>query len=278
MNGPSPGERFGPWQVHEELGRGGLATVWRATGEDGQVVALKVMFPEKTTEEQVKRIEREFLSMRQADNPNVVKVLSSGTWEGFPWLALEYVDGGTIEELVQTWNREPPEDRWGKVETLLRGLCRALQHIHDQGFIHRDLKPSNVLVTRDLQPKLTDFGSVKAPDAFTTNLTIAGRLVGTVAFMAPEQITEDAVTPRADLYALGALLYVMLTGRRPVEADSIAGYLAKHLMEDPRPPAEVDPEVPVRMSRVCMRLLQKEPDRRYPNADAVIQAPSADWP
>ena len=272
MNGPSPGERFGPWQVHEELGRGGLATVWRATGEDGQVVALKVMFPDKTTEEQVKRIEREFLSMRQADNPNVVKVLSSGTWEGFPWLALEYVDGGTIEELVQVWNREPPEDRWGKVETLLRGLCRALQHIHDQGFIHRDLKPSNVLVTRDLQPKLTDFGSVKAPDAFTTNLTIAGRLVGTVAFMAPEQITEDAVTPRADLYALGALLYVMLTGRRPVEADSIAGYLAKHLMEDPRPPAEVDPEVPVRMSRVCMRLLQKEPDRRYPNADAVIQA------
>ena len=276
MNGPSPGQAFGPWSIHEELGRGGLATVWRATGEDGAVVALKVMFPEKTTEEQVKRIEREFLSMRQADNPNVVKVLSSGTHEGFPWLALEYVDGGTVEELVNSWNRTPPVDRYGTVEELLRGLCRALQHIHEQGFIHRDLKPSNVLVTADLQPKLTDFGSVKAPDAFTTNLTIAGRLVGTVAFMAPEQITEDAVTPRADLYALGALLYVMLTGRRPVEADSIAGYLAKHLMEDPRPPAEVDAEVPVRLSRVCMRLLQKEPERRFASAAAVIQCLDAE--
>ncbi len=272
MKGPSPGESFGPWLVHEELGRGGLAIVWRATDSDGQVVALKVMFPEKTTEEQVKRIEREFLSMQQADNPHVVKVLSSGTHEGFPWLALEYVAGGTIEELVQRWNRDPPQDRWATVEELLRGLCIALQHIHDQGFIHRDLKPSNVLVTTDLKPKLTDFGSVKAPEAFTTNLTIAGRLVGTVAFMAPEQITEDGISPRADLYALGALLYVLLTGRRPIEADSIAGYLAKHLMEDPRPPAEVDPEVPVRLSRVCMRLLQKEPERRYSSAAAVLCA------
>ena len=272
MKGPSPGESFGPWLIHEEIGRGGLATVWRATGSEEGVVALKVMFPEKTTEEQVKRIEREFLSMQQADNPHVVKVLSSGTHEGYPWLALEYVAGGTIEELVQRWNRDPPQDRWATVEELLRGLCVALQHIHEQGFIHRDLKPSNVLVTKDLEPKLTDFGSVKAPDAFTTNLTIAGRLVGTVAFMAPEQITEDSITPRADLYALGALLYVLLTGRRPIEADSIAGYLAKHLMEDPRPPAEVDPEVPVRLSRVCMRLLQKEPDRRFPSAAAVLDA------
>ena len=272
MHGPVPGEAFGPWLIHEELGRGGLATVWRATSADGTVVALKVMFPEKTTEEQVKRIEREFLSMQQADNPHVVKVLSSGTHEGYPWLALEYVEGGTIEELVATWHRNPPPDRWKAVEELLTGLCIALQHIHEQGFIHRDLKPSNVLVTADLQPKLTDFGSVKAPDAFTTNLTIAGRLVGTVAFMAPEQITEDSVTPRADLYALGALLYVLLTGRRPVEADSIAGYLAKHLMEDPRPPAEVDPEVPVRLSRICMRLLQKEPDRRFASASGVLAA------
>ena len=272
---PGPGARVGVYTLGAEVGRGGLATVYRAQGPEG-VVAVKIMNPEKTTEEQVKRIEREFKAMRRADSPYVVEVITSGEHEGYPWLALEFVDGQTLEKLILDLVERPVPQRWDDVVHLLRGLLQALAHIHGMGMVHRDLKPSNVLVSKQGQPKLTDFGSVKAPDAFTTNLTMAGHLVGTVAFMAPEQITEDRLDHRADLYALGATLYVMLTGRRAVEADSIAGYLAKHLMEDPRPPVELDPRVPTKLSRICMRLLKKEPDDRYPNAQAVLDALDAD--
>jgi serine/threonine protein kinase/tetratricopeptide (TPR) repeat protein len=268
---PGTGSRVGPWTLHEKLGQGGLATVYRAVGPEGSI-ALKVMNPEKVTEEQVKRIEREFRAMSQADSPYVVAVLGSGEHHGYPWLALEYVDGQTLEAEIAELGRLRPEARWERVQQLLRGLLEALGHIHAMGMVHRDFKPSNVLVDKGGQPKLTDFGSVKAPDTFTTNLTMAGHLVGTVAFMAPEQITEDRLDHRADLYALGATLYMMLTGRKPVEADSIAGYLAKHLMEDPRPPIEVEPKVPLRLSRICMRLLKKDPEERFASAEDVAEA------
>ncbi|HJN76030.1 MAG TPA: protein kinase [Myxococcota bacterium] len=269
---PGTGATVGPYRLLDKVGQGGLATVYRACGLEGEIVALKVMNPEKTTEEQVKRIEREFKAMRRADSPYVVEVITSGEHEGYPWLALEFVEGDTLDGAIRGILEHPAPERWDEVERLLRGLLQALAHIHGMGMVHRDLKPSNVMVTRDGLPKLTDFGSVKAPDAFTTNLTMAGHLVGTVAFMAPEQITEDRIDHRADLYALGATLYVMLTGRRAVEADSIAGYLAKHLMEDPRPPAEVDSLVPVKLSRICMRLMKKDPEQRFPSAEAVIEA------
>ena len=142
----------------------------------------------------------------------------------------------------------------------------------DLGIVHRDLKPSNVLVGLDGHARLTDFGVVKDPEAFPTSLTLAGRLVGTVAFMAPEQITGESPDTRADLYSLGALLYVMLTWRRPIIADSIAGYLARHLTETPRAPSDIDPRVPVRLERVCTRLLQKDPARRYATARQVLAA------
>ncbi len=268
---PIPGDEVGPYRLLERIGSGGMATVFRAADQTGGVVAVKVLNPATVVPEDVKRFTREYQALARIDHPNVVKTYTAGVQDGYPWLALEYIDGTDLGTLVERWSTDPPADRFAQVESLLRGLCKALQYVHDLGLVHRDLKPQNVLVTRSGEAKLTDFGVVKYGDA-VTQLTMAGRLVGTVAFMAPEQITGEDIDRRTDLYALGAVLYVMLTSRRPIEAASVAGYLARHLTEVPRPPSEIDPNIPRHLERICQRLLVKDRTARYPTALAVLQA------
>lgn len=269
---PITGQQVGPYLLHEVLGSGGVATVYRATDPAGNPVAFKVLHPSRIVDEDVRRFAREYRALARLDHPNVVHVIEAGVQDGFPWLALEYVAGTDLGAVVDRWDRERPADRHAQVERILRGLCAGLQYVHERGLVHRDLKPSNVLVTPDGIAKVTDFGVVKDEHGNQTQLTLAGRLVGTVAFMAPEQITSDKVDARADLYALGAVLYVMLTSRRPIEASSVAGYLARHLTEVPRPPIEVDATVPRRLDAICQRLLMKEAGQRFPSAKAVLEA------
>ena len=268
----APSPHIGPWRLHEQLGAGGLATVWRATNQAGQVAALKLMHIDGLDDEQLTRAQRELAVLGGLHHPNIVSLLDSGVRQCRPWLALELVEGPDLEELLRQWAERPPKDRAAEATRIVRALASALAHVHRQGVTHRDIKPSNILIAADGNPKLADFGSVKAPEAFATHLTMAGRIVGTVAFMAPEQITGEPVDARTDLYALGAVLYLLLTGRRPVIAESIAGYLTKHLLEDPPPPVELVPELPLHLSRVAMRLLRKDPNLRFPSADALIEA------
>jgi len=268
---PLPGDRVGPYLLGDLLGVGGMATVYRATDASGAPVALKVLHPGMASRDEARRFKREFLTLQSLSHPHIVQVVAAGEHGDYPWIALEYVDGPELGRWIEGWGSAPPSDRFPAVEAIFTGLCEALAYLHDKGLVHRDLKPSNVLLTRTLQPKLTDFGVVKATEgSFQTQLTMAGRLVGTVAFMAPEQITGDPVDGRADLYSLGAVLYLMLSGRRPVVADSIPAYLARHLHSTPPPPSEVDPAVPAALDRVCMRLLQKEPARRYAGAREAL--------
>ncbi|TNE86981.1 MAG: tetratricopeptide repeat protein [Deltaproteobacteria bacterium] len=265
-----PGQRVGPYTVVEEVGSGGMATVFRATDPRGRVVALKVLHPQSVQPEEVKRFTREYQTLQRLDHPNIVHVYETGMVGRFPWIAMEFVEGSDLDDVLSSWAEHPPTDRFVKTEALFRGMAEALGHIHDKGLIHRDVKPSNVLVAKDGTPKISDFGVVKDPDATGTQLTVAGRLVGTVAFMAPELISGEAVDPRADLYALGAVLYVMLTGKRPIEAKSVAGYLARHLTEVPAAPSSHDPSIPRHLEKVCQRLLAKEPSHRYQTAAAAI--------
>ncbi|MDP2309615.1 MAG: protein kinase [Pseudomonadota bacterium] len=268
---PLPGDSIGPYRLVETLGVGGMAMVYRADGPSGPV-AVKILHQNRINADEVKRFRREYVTLERLRHPNVVRVIDTGEEGGFPWIAMELVDGTDLGTLLERWQADPPKDRFAHVEALFIELCDALAYVHEQGIVHRDLKPGNVLVGSDGHARLTDFGVVKDPDAFPTGLTLAGRLVGTVAFMAPEQITGESPDTRADLYSLGALLYVMLTGRRPIQADSIAGYLARHLTETPRAPSDVDPRVPQRLEQVCMRLLQKDPSRRFASARQVIAA------
>ncbi len=268
---PEAGDRVAAFTLGEPLGVGGIATVFRAQDDQGRAVALKVLHPGKLDTEEVKRFTREYLTLRRLEHPNIVRVLDAGEHGGLPWLAMELVDGGDVGQLVERWNQAPPPDRWEQVEHILRALCQALVYLHDQGIIHRDLKPSNVLLARDGSVKLTDFGGVKDPASFDTQLTVAGRLVGTVVFMAPEVITGDGKGSRQDLYSLGALLYTMLAGRPPVEATTIAGYLTRHLTAEPELPSAVDICIPRQLERICMSLLQKDPARRPAGAGRVLE-------
>lgn len=269
---PGPGTRVGNYTIEQPIGSGGVASVFRARDANGAIVAVKVLHPSRVVDEDVKRFGREFRAAQRMDHPNIVKVFEAGVEKGYPWIAMELVDGQDIDSLVEMWALERPADRFEQVERILRGLCLGLQYMHDLGLVHRDLKPSNMLVATEGTPKLADFGVVKDANNAGTNLTVAGKLVGTVAFMAPEQITGDVVGPPADLYALGAALYVMLTFKRPIEASSVAGYLARHLTEVPRPPSEIDPAVPRRLERICQKLLLKDPRQRFLSAAAVIDA------
>lgn len=269
---PAPGDRVGRYRLADVVGAGGLATVFRAEDERGADVAVKVLNPARVLPEEVKRFTREYRALSRMDHDNIVKVYEAGVHQGYPWIAMEYVDGRDLDAEIALWKQEDPGDRWARIDRILHGLCRGLAYVHDLGLVHRDLKPSNVLLTRDGEAKISDFGVVKGDNTQTTQLTMAGRLVGTVAFMAPELITDEGVDKRTDLYALGAVLYLMCTYRRPIEADSVAGYLARHLTEVPRPIGAIDPGVPPVIERICARLLQKDRLYRYPSAQAVLAA------
>ncbi len=269
---PGPGDMVGTYRIRRLVGAGGMASVFEAADAQGQPLALKVLNPQRVLPEDVKRFSREFLAVSQMDHENVVKVYETGVHDGYPWIAMELIDGTDLETEIERWRGAEPEDRFGRIERIFRGLCHGLACVHDSGLVHRDLKPSNILLTADGTPKLSDFGVVKGDTIGSTQLTLAGRLVGTVAFMAPELITDEDVDPRADLYGLGAVLYVMCTYRRPIEAGTVAGYLARHLSEVPRPITELEPRAPRQLEDIAKRLLQKDKAFRFPSALAVLQA------
>ena len=271
---PLPGDIVAQYKLIETLGIGGNATVYRAKrydDESAHEIALKILHPGKTTLEDTKRFRREFLSLQAIDHPNIVRVYDSGVQDDYPWLAMELVEGPDLNQLIKQWEKESPANIFTKLEDILRDICRALNYVHQRGMIHRDLKPSNVLITEKGVAKLTDFGVVKAPEAFRSELTTMGRLVGTVAFMAPEHIMGDTCDLRADLYSLGALLYMGLTGKKPFEATSIAGYLSMHLTHDAPNPQSINPKIPDRLNNICIKLLQKEPENRYSSAAEILQ-------
>lgn len=270
---PEPGDVLGGYQLVERIGAGGVAVVYRATEPSGRVVALKVLDPSRVVAEDARRFAREYRVLSRIDHPNVVRVYDIGQDGPFVWLAMQHVDGLDLDATLQRWAADPPADRWARVERVLRDLCGALTALHDLGLVHRDVKPSNVLLDSSDRPLLSDFGVVigTAGDA-ATRLTSEGRLVGTVAFMAPELITGEPVDARTDLYALGAVLYTMLAGRRPIDASTVAGFLTRHLSEVPPSPAELDPTVPAALDRVAMKLLHKSPDKRFASARAVLDA------
>lgn len=274
--------RIGSFRVEETLGTGALATIYRAVQEPvGRVVALKALktqiAPGSSFAEQ---LDREAKVLADLVHPNIVLLLDSGrTPAGRPYLVLEHVDGPSLERVLAKKKKL-------SVETALAigaGLCAGLEHAHARGVIHRDVKPSNLLLSSTGVVKLIDFGiaqRARSPSISDTlgteGITPSGRLApeqlkdafGTPAYMSPEQILGDFVDGRSDLFSLGVVLYQMLTGVRPFEGGGGGRSMRR---DTPKPVRDLAPLVPRATERMVMRLLEKSPNDRYPNASAVLE-------
>jgi eukaryotic-like serine/threonine-protein kinase len=265
------GETLGtkyPYKLEAVLGSGAMGVVYRATDLNrGRPVAVKVVGGEIAQGDKVqKRFVREAKILEQFRHPGIVKFLGYGKFRGTWYIAMEFVQGSTLEKILAEGGPLP----WREVVDLAIQICDALHYAHERGVIHRDLKPSNLMITEDRKVKLADFGIAKDLDA--ESLTGTGRTLGTAAYMAPEQIRgTPAISHKTDLYALGVVLYQMLVGRAPFEGATAVVLMHCHLNEAaPRPSAKVE-EIPRALDDLIVSLMAKSPSDRPWDAVAVGQ-------
>jgi serine/threonine-protein kinase len=257
------------YEVLEVLGHGGMGVVYRArqVGLD-RVVALKMIRTDLLLDEGARaRFRAEARAVAKLEHPHIVRVHDSGEHAGRPYFALELMSGGSLAEKLK---EEGPWPARAAAELVVR-LAGAVEHAHRQGIVHRDLKPANVLLAADGTPKITDFGLCHWREG--EGLTRAGDRVGTPAFMAPEQAEgrSASVGPASDVFGLGAILYMLLTGRPPFPAETMAETLTLAPRAEVRPARQLNARVPRALERICCKALALEPGRRYPSA-AALQA------
>ncbi|MFD9005718.1 Stk1 family PASTA domain-containing Ser/Thr kinase [Streptomyces sp. NPDC059582] len=247
----------GRYRVDARIAVGGMATVYRAVDTRlDRVLALKVMHPTLAVDGSfVERFIREAKSVARLAHPNVVQVFDQGNDGSYVYLAMEYVAGCTLRDVLRERGALQPRAALDILEPVLAALGAA----HRAGFVHRDMKPENVLIGDDGRVKVADFGLVRAVDT-VTNTT--GTVLGTVSYLAPEQIEQGTADPRVDVYACGVVLYEMLTGDRPHEGDSPAIVLYKHLHEDVPPPSTVVPGLPYALDALVATATARTPDVR----------------
>jgi eukaryotic-like serine/threonine-protein kinase len=258
-------EELGRYQVENVLGGGGMALVYRARDEElDRPVAIKLLADNLAADEAFrKRFLREARLAAQLAHPNVVQVYDSGEADGRPYIVMEYVEGETLADLLARRGRLPPAEA---VELALQ-VCSGLEHAHRAGLVHRDIKPQNLLIRADGTVKITDFGIARS--AHGTRLTETGSVLGTASYLAPEQAAGEEVTPAADVYAVGVVLYELLAGRTPRTPETLTQLVLRG-EEQPIPPLrELAPEVPAELEDVVMRCLARIPEYRPPSAGAL---------
>jgi serine/threonine-protein kinase len=229
-----------------------------------RVVALKLILAGRYAGDQEgARFRREAEAAARLQHPNIVQIYEIGEHEGLPFFSMEFCGGGSLDRRLAGTPLAPRE-----AATLVRTLAVAMQAAHQAGIIHRDLKPANVLLTSDGTPKITDFGLARQLDE--VGQTQTGAVIGTPAYMAPEQAQgHKAVGPTIDVYALGAMLYEMLTGRPPFKATTSLDTIRQVIDDEPVPPSRLNARVPRDLETICLKCLQKEPRRRYATAAAL---------
>jgi predicted Ser/Thr protein kinase len=254
------------YEIVRELGRGGMGVVYLARQLSlKRLVALKMLLAgQQASPAQRLRFEAEMESIARLQHPNLVQIFEVGEHEGRPFFAMEYVDGGSLQD--QLASRPPVR----KVAELLEVVSRAIHAAHQRGVIHRDLKPANVLLTADGTPKISDFGLARRMDV-VNGPTPSKQVMGTPSYMSPEQATGHSrqAGPATDIYSLGAILYELLTGRPPFQGDTSIQVLYQVVSAEPVLPRRLQPGIAVELETICLKCLEKSPNQRYPSAAAL---------
>ena len=232
----------------------------------GRRVAVKLLHERFAADEEfVERFRREASSAAALSHANIVSVYDRGEWSGTYYIAMEYLDGRSLDSIVREEAPLPPE----RAIEITEQVLRAARFAHRRGIVHRDLKPHNVIIDEEGRVKVTDFGIARAG---ASEITQTGSIMGTARYLSPEQAQGQPVSPRSDLYAIGVMLYELLTGTVPFEGDSVVSIALRHLSEPPRPPSSLVPAISPALDAIVLRALAKDPDQRYADADEFLIA------
>ncbi len=264
------GLTLGRFAILREIGRGGMAVVYEARQTNlDRIVALKILAPDLTGDASyIARFHQEARSAARLEHPHIVPIYEEGEIDGHHYIAMKYIRGGTLKELIE---------REGKLSvphaaTILAQMGSALDYAHRQGVIHRDIKPSNILLSEDGWAYLSDFGLARGTGG-APGLTMAGTVMGTPEYMSPEQAQGlDSVGPPTDIYALGVVLYELLTGMFPFKADTPMAMLAARIVYSPTPIGDLRSDLPEAVEDIVMRALARRPDARFAGAGVMVDA------
>ncbi|MBO8136587.1 MAG: Stk1 family PASTA domain-containing Ser/Thr kinase [Desulfotomaculum sp.] len=259
MMGKLLGNRY---EILEKLGGGGMSVVYKAKDKFlNRLVTVKVLRHEFVSDNDfIRRFRREAQAVASLSHPNIVNIHDVGQEDDTHYLVMEYIDGDNLKNFM----RSNPDLPIEKVINIIRQVCDALQHAHENNIVHRDVKPQNILITRDQRVKLTDFGI--ALEASTGTISNTQTVMGSVHYISPEQAKGITPGPQSDIYSLGVVLYEMLTGELPFKGEGPVAVALKHIQEQPELPSKINPALSKDLERVVMKAMSKEPQNRYQSA------------
>ena len=270
MDTIQPGQMLGPYQIINQIGRGGMATVYKAYQPSvDRYVAIKVL-PSQLAEsrEFATRFQQEARIIARLEHPHILPVFDYGESDGVAYFVMRYMDAGTLKERMIEGRPLPLDD----INRLFTQLAGALSYAHSRGVVHRDLKPANVLIDAHDNIFLTDFGIAKLLESASPRLTQTDAIMGTPAYISPEQAQGQTVDQRSDIYSLGIILYEMVTGSVPFTAETPLAVLFKHISDPLPPPSVVKPDIRPAVEKVILKALAKDPRDRFATAADFAKA------
>jgi eukaryotic-like serine/threonine-protein kinase len=257
----------GRYEIHELIGVGGMAVVYRAYDTiDDRTVALKILKDEFLgNKDFIRRFKNESKAIAVLSHPNIVKVFDVSFGDRIQYIVEEYIDGITLKEYLD----QQKKIKWKEAIHFTVQILRALQHAHEKGIVHRDIKPQNIMLLQDGTIKVTDFGIARFSRSETRTMT--DKAIGSVHYIAPEQARGDMTDEKTDIYSVGVMLYEMLTGQLPFEADNAVSVAIMQLQTDPKPLRELNPSIPEGLEEITLKAMQKNPEQRYGSAAEMLR-------